>query len=76
MPRVKRCLKHGEKLFTLGGSGLWFCGSCFEENHNRRVAEEEQFAIACDLAGLDLRDLYRPTPGDALALRGTSLEGI
>lgn len=37
----------------------------------RRVAVVEA-EIAADLAGLDLSPeaLYRPTPGDALALRG------
>ena len=30
----------------------------------------EEIAIECALKGLDLSDLYAPTPGDALALRG------
>ena len=39
--------------------------------HYRRGSEEH--ALAADLLaleGLDLSDLYRPGPGDALALRG------
>lgn len=44
-----------------------------------RPALASRADLAADLLalrGLDLADLFTPTPGDALALRGTSPEGV
>ena len=41
-----------------------------------QAAAWEHIADVAALAGLDMSDLYAPTPGDAVALRGTSPEGV
>jgi hypothetical protein len=37
------------------------------------AARLEEIAVECALKGLGLSDLYAPTPGDAVALRGGAL---